>query len=153
LLATVREVVDSTVGNREFQRSFKKIVSQAEQLEERLDGMISTTEPVLKESLKNLHAVSSKLNDMLDVNRAPVEKLLVNAGDLTQDAKDLVVRANALAQQLETIVAKLSSDENSVGLLLQDDKLYREMNQTVRSADTLLRSVLDDGLDINIDFF
>ena len=153
LLAVVRDVVDSTIGNREFQQSFFRIVSQAEQLEQRLDGLIGSTEPVLKASLHNLHTVSTKLNDVLDLNRPPIEALIDNAADLTQDARQLMAQANTLAGKLEMIVAKLEAKDNTVGLLLQDDSFYKEMNQVVQSADTLLRSVLKDGLDINIDFF
>ena len=153
LLAVVRDVVDSTVGNDEFKASLNRIVARAEKLEARLDGMIGETEPLLKGSLPNLHKASVQVNELVDGNRAPAEKLLADAGALTSDARSLVAKADELTGRLDAMLAKLESRDNTVGILLNDDSFYRELSQTVTSADSLLRSVLKDGLDVNIDFF
>ena len=153
LLAVVRDVVDSTVGNDEFKASLNRIVARAEKLETRLDGMIGESEPLLKGSLQNLHKASVKVNELVDGNKAPAEKLLADAGALTSDARSLVAKADELTGRLDAMLAKLESRDNTVGILLNDDSFYRELSQTVTSADSLLRSVLKDGLDVNIDFF
>ena len=122
LLSEVRAVVDSTVGSESFRDGFRRIVSQAERLENRLDGMID-------------------------------EKLLADAGALAVDAQALMARADELAGRLETMLARLESKDNTVGVLLNDDAFYKDLTRTMNSADSLLRSVLRDGLDLNIDFF
>ncbi len=153
LLSEVRAVVDSTVGSESFRNGFRRIVSQAERLENRLDGMIDESEPLLRGSLKNLHSASAKLDALVDRNSAPAEKLLADAGALAVDAQALMARADELAGRLETMLARLESKDNTVGVLLNDDAFYKDLTRTMNSADSLLRSVLRDGLDLNIDFF
>ena len=64
-----------------------------------------------------------------------------------------MARADELAGRLETMLARLASKDNTVGVLLNDDAFYKDLTRTMNSADSLLRSVLRDGLDLNIDFF
>ena len=153
LLSIVRTVVDSTVGDPAFQQSFRRIVSDAEVLEQRLGGMMDKTEPEMMTSLRNLRTASVKLNSLLDTTRAPVVELLADAGHLTQGAQGLLGKADALADRMDRITARLEKTDNTMGALLQDEAFYRDLNQTLGSADSLLRIIIDDGLDINVDFF
>jgi len=153
LLTIVRGVVDSTVGDPVFQQSFRRIVADAERLELRLGGLMDKTEPELMASLRNLRTASVKLNTLIDTTSGPVRGLLADAGGLTADAKGLLTKADELAVRMDRVAAKLESKDNTMGALLQDEAFYRDLNQTVISADSLLRIIIDDGLDINVDFF
>ena len=54
---------------------------------------------------------------------------------------------------LLVLTDKLQSKDNTLGALLNDRKLHDELSTTVESADSLFRTILQDGLDVNIDFF
>ena len=48
---------------------------------------------------------------------------------------------------------RLNTNIGLVGILLNDRTLHDDLVKTVHSADSLVRIILQDGLDINVDFF
>jgi len=62
-----------------------------------------------------------------------------------------------VTQHLDELVAKvqtkLETKDNTIGMLLNDRTLHDDLVKTVHSADSLVRVILHDGLDINVDFF
>lgn len=153
LLATVRTVVDSTIGTAQFQTSFHNIINNAEALENKLAKMLNETDPVLSSSLRNLKQASVKVNDMIDENRAPVQNLLTQSNNLTADAQKVMVSADSITQRLMLITARLEASDNTAGALLNDKEFYEDISGTLNAADSLFRVIINDGLDVNVDIF
>jgi hypothetical protein len=57
------------------------------------------------------------------------------------DVEGTMARVNATIDNLNAFTAKLNSGEGSMGLLLNDASLYNNINNTVRSADSLLTNL------------
>lgn len=57
------------------------------------------------------------------------------------DVEGTMARVNATIDNLNAFTAKLNSGEGSMGLLLNDASLYNNLNNTVRSADSLLSNL------------
>ena len=57
------------------------------------------------------------------------------------DVEGTMARVNATINNLNAFTAKLNSGEGSMGLLLNDASLYNNLNNTVRSADSLLTNL------------
>ena len=57
------------------------------------------------------------------------------------DVEGTMARVNATIDNLNAFTAKLNSGEGSMGLLLNDASLYNNLNNTVRSADSLLTNL------------
>ena len=57
------------------------------------------------------------------------------------DVEGTMTRVNATIDNLNAFTAKLNSGEGSMGLLLNDASLYNNLNNTVRSADSLLTNL------------
>jgi phospholipid/cholesterol/gamma-HCH transport system substrate-binding protein len=72
---------------------------------------------------------------------------------LIKNADQLISELNQVTNRLNTLTQKLQAKDNTAGLLLNDRVLYDDLVNTVNSADSLFRIILQDGLDINVDFF
>jgi len=153
LMEILREVVDSTVARPEFRDGFNRIVTKAEQLEDRLNTLLDDTDPMLRSSLVSLNQAARKVNEMIDENRQPVGDLVSNATSISTDAQAMMVTTDSLLNRMMVLTDKLQSRDNTMGILLNDDQLHRELNSTVQSADSLLQVIIGHGLDVNIDFF
>lgn len=153
LLATVRNVVDSTIGTEQFKTSFHNIVNNAEALENKLAKMLNETDPVLSSSLRNLKQASIKVNEMIDENRAPVQTLLTQSNTLTTDAQKVMLSADSITARLMNITARLEASDNTAGALLNDKEFYTDISGTLNAADSLFRVIIQDGLDVNVDIF
>jgi len=153
LIQTVKMVMDSTVAAPEFQTQFKGLVKNAAHLEDRLLVMVNETDPQLKRSLRSLNAATTKVNTLLDSSQAPIQGLLTQSQGLIKNADGVIGKLDTVTKRLLVLTEKLQSKDNTAGILLNDHELHDELVRTVESADSLFRIILQDGLDINVDFF
>ena len=68
-------------------------------------------------------------------------------------AAELAERGNRVAGGLEEDLARMNSQNGTLGALLNDTALHRDLRATLKSADSLFRKVNKKGLDVNVDFF
>lgn len=153
LIQVVRKVIDSTLATDQFRQRFHRILEKAEILEDRVSILLDETDPALKRTLAGVHEATVKVNELLDSNRAPIEQLLGDARGLTTDARALILTLDTMTNRLVVITDKLQSKDNTLGVLLNDRNIYDDITGTLISADSLLKTIIKDGLDVNIDIF
>ncbi len=119
---------------------------------------------MLKSTLVNLEASARHLNQILADNEAPVdnivkqlEQLSITLGEATpqinsivqnidyiidslaqSNIRTLINDAQATVTNLNEVMAKVERGEGSVGLLMNSDSLYDNINHTVESLNVLL---------------
>lgn len=121
-------------------------------------------DPALANSLHNVQTISSNLTvttaglntlvaginsqmpGMLSKANAALDKAgttLDNTSKLTAnlaavDVQGTMQQVNQTLANVQSVTARLNSNEGSLGLLMNDPKLYHNLNSTVQSADSLL---------------
>lgn len=157
LLESVKQALNSTVVNPEFQDRFKTLLVKAETLEDRVMTMLNTTDPQLRNSLEGLNQVTVKVNELIDGVKSPIDNVFANTEKVVGNADKLLGELETVTNHLDALVIKvqnkIDSKDNTVGILLNDRTLHDDLVKTVHSADSLVRVILQDGLDINVDFF
>ena len=157
LLEAVKTALNGTIANPDFQDRFKTLLVKAENLEDRLMSLVTTTDPQLKKSLANLNKVTVKVNELVDGVKEPINGLFAGTDKVMGNANHLISELEDVTKHLDGLIAKvqskMDSKDNTVGILLNDRQLHDDLVKTVRSADSLFKIILQDGLDINVDFF
>lgn len=157
LLESVKNALNGTISNPEFQDRFKNLLDKAENLEDRLMVLVDNTDPQLKKTLTGLNDATAKVNQLVDGVKPPIDNLFANTDKVVGNADKLIGELEGVTKHLDELVAqvqtKTQSKDNTVGLLLNDRALHDDIIKTVHSADSLFRIILQDGLDINVDFF
>ena len=157
LISSVHQVMDSTIANPEFREKFRTMMDKAEYLEDRLSKMLADTDPQLKKSLLGLNQVVAKVDALLDGVKPPIDNMFANTDKVMSDADKLIGELEGVTNHLDELIVKvqtkIESKDNTVGILLNDRTLHDDLVKTVHSADSLVRVILHDGLDINVDLF
>jgi len=157
LLEAVKTALNGTIASPDFQDRFKTLLVKAENLEDRLMSLVVTTDPQLKKSLANLNKVTVKVNELVDGVKEPINGLFAGTDKVMGNANQLISELEGVTKHLDGLIAKvqtkMDSRDNTVGILLNDRQLHDDLVKTVRSADSLFKIILQDGLDINVDFF
>jgi phospholipid/cholesterol/gamma-HCH transport system substrate-binding protein len=111
------------------------------------DGSLENTLNSLEKTSRELELVSGKLNYTMN-NEIPA--ILKNINTMTTefsgvgnqinqiDLKGTVSRFDKILDEMGTFTVKLNSQENSMGLLLNDKSLYMNLSNTAESANNLL---------------
>ena len=144
--------LDSSLGainkilNPDFQknvdRSFVSIANSLQTLEgvtKKIDGIIGGQTAHINDMLTNATVITTNLktssehvND-ITANFSKVSKDLSNS-----NIKQTLDNANKAVADLQAAMAKINSDKGTVGMLLNDDKLYKNLADASGSLNALL---------------
>lgn len=88
----------------------------------------------------NLNQLTASLNETEKKFRPIIDKMDHLADSLNDlQLKRVVNNANAAMKNLNEITSKINNNKGTLGLLLNDRKLYDQLNETTHSLDTLIK--------------
>jgi phospholipid/cholesterol/gamma-HCH transport system substrate-binding protein len=137
----------------------QNMLPQVEQMLPKLDSILTGLQTLLaegrlKETLINVNEMTAELNttsrNLNKMMKGDVPAILgnlktttSNLAKLSDNAKDIDVDALAKSVErtlanVEEITKQLNSTDNSLGLLLNSDGVYRNLNNTLAHADSLM---------------
>ena len=90
-----------------------------------------------------LNRLTASLNQQMPGTLTKVDGLLDNTTTLTKNLSELdlamtMAKVNSTLQNVEQMTAKLNSNEGTIGLLMRDQELYRNMTSTMGHVDSLV---------------
>ena len=90
-----------------------------------------------------LNRLTASLNQQVPGTLTKVDGLLDNTTTLTKNLSELdiamtMAKVNSTLQNVEQMTAKLNSNEGTLGLLMRDQELYRNMASTMGHVDSLM---------------
>ncbi len=153
MVKSLRAVMDSTVGKPEFVASFNTVVKQTEDLSSRLGAFLHDVDPKVRHSLSNLEDASARVHILLRDQEVPVKNIIQNGQEVSSKLRDVVEKADRVADEMNRLLAKVNSDKSPLGAMLNDSTFYFELRSTLTSADSLFRHIEKKGLDVNVNLF
>lgn len=119
--------------------NFQSIVRNLTQTSASLQSLLKAQSNVIAKTLGNMNQVTGNLaqnNDAINRTISNVETATGKLAALNLDST--ITNLNKTVSDLSGIVAKANSNDGSLGLLLNDAKLYQNLENTSRSMNTLL---------------
>jgi phospholipid/cholesterol/gamma-HCH transport system substrate-binding protein len=97
----------------------------------------------LAKTSNELNLLTASLNHQMPSMLTKADGLLDNTNTLTKNLSDLdlaltMSKVNNTLQNVEQMTAKLNSNEGTLGLLMRDQELYRNMSSTMGHVDSLM---------------
>jgi phospholipid/cholesterol/gamma-HCH transport system substrate-binding protein len=149
---------DSTGPLAESARDLQATMSNLKDATGRMNLLLQRSSPALERTLANVASLTSTLegqqNKIASIisNADSLSQQMVDAqlGQAVQDAKQTIVQLNetlAVAQTalggVNEMIGNLKKGEGTLGLLLQDEALYNNLNTMSYSLDSLLTDLQD----------
>lgn len=153
LVKSLHNIMDSTVGKPEFVASFNNVVGQTQELSTRLNVFIKEIDPKVKHSLANLEDASQRVHILIKDQEMPVKNIIQNGQEVSGKLRDVVDKADKVADEMNRLLAKVNSSNSTLGAMLNDSTFYLELRGTLNSADSLFRHIEKKGLDVNVNLF
>lgn len=141
LLSSVNNIVDARF-QKNINRSFQSIANTLETLEgtsKKVDGLIGNQTSRIDAILGNAESITTNLKN----NNQHLNNILANFDKVSDDvAKSNILEtlqsANTAIADLQATINKINKGEGSVGLLLNDDTLYQNLNNAAKNLDNLM---------------
>lgn len=136
----------NTILNPNFQKnvdkSFNSISATLAALEstsKKVDNLVGSEGSRVSVILANVEAISSNLKQ----NNQKISAILNNINSITDQVaaanfKQTIENANKAVTDLQTIVGKINNGQGSLGMLVNDTKLYDNLNNASKNLDNLM---------------
>ena len=134
LIQVMGSIIDPAMKN-----NLNQIVRNLTTSSASLEGLLNQQTGTLAKTLGNMNAVTGNLakqNETINKTIANLETATSKLAEL--DIDSTMQNLNSSVNRLNAIIAKADSKEGSIGLLLNDTKLYDNLEGTSKSLNTLL---------------
>lgn len=119
----------------------QQIGTQMEQVLGRLRSAIKNLNTILNDNSRKVSGLVSNLDKMAKNNRPDVAAIVSEVKKSSSDFAGTVSDARIAARRLDNILTALETGQGSLGRLLNDPRLYHNVNQAVLDLDTLINDV------------
>src|SRR5690606_18564319 len=104
-----------------------------------VEGLMGSERIRLAKIMQNLESITNNFKN----NSSRIDQILTNLDNLSSDLsqteiKATVDNANKAMQDVQSITDKINKGEGSIGMLVNDDKLYNNLNNASEKLDQLI---------------
>jgi phospholipid/cholesterol/gamma-HCH transport system substrate-binding protein len=130
-----------TVFDPEMKKNIALSVSNLSASTANLNGLLQKN-GALEKTLQNFNSISGNIKN----NNDTINTILANAASFSSQLKDLQLSATIAsidnsAEQLNTMLKKINDSEGTLGALINDKKLYSNLNNTTTNLTLLLQDL------------
>ncbi|MBC7757950.1 MAG: MCE family protein, partial [Phormidesmis sp. FL-bin-119] len=137
--------VNSTLSpefQRNFDKSFASIARTLETLEgttKTVDGLVTTQSSKIAGIMSNLESITGNFKN----NNSKITTIMNNFEKLSDDVAkanfaQTIGEANKAVADLQTIVNKVNTGQGTLGQLINDEKMYNNLNNASANLDKLM---------------
>jgi len=119
--------------------NFHKTMSNLESASMGMNNMVTAEQSKLNKILSNVESISANLKN----NNEEIENILKNFSQISDtlakaQIASTVSNANKTLAEAAAVIAKINKGEGSLGMLLNNDSLYNNLNSSAANLDRLL---------------
>jgi phospholipid/cholesterol/gamma-HCH transport system substrate-binding protein len=150
VLGNLNSVFDQ--GNKD---NLKAVLANLKTSTDNLSVLLNSKDGALAKTLKNAETFTTNLNGNNEKLNSTIDNLKNTSQKLSDlQLKETVANLNNTITQLQTILQKANKGEGTLGLLVNDSKLYNNLQNTSRSLNILLDDLrLNPKRYINVSVF
>ncbi len=150
LIKNVNTIVNSTIGDTSFVSVFKKLEIRLDSISLITKNILSKNQPFIDSSIENINMVTTDLRALLNRNSNNIDTIVKNGANLTTYALNVTSRIDTLAFSVQKIVDQIDSGKGSIGMLMKDERFYKDLKTTVGDLDILVNEVKSDALKLKV---
>jgi len=141
ILTSVNSILNPNF-QKNVDKSFNSISATLASLEstsKKVDNLVGSEGSRISAILANVEAISSNLKQ----NNQKISSILNNINNITDQVaaanfKQTIENANKAVGEMQTIVSKINNGQGTLGLLVNDTKMYENLNNASKNLDNLM---------------
>jgi phospholipid/cholesterol/gamma-HCH transport system substrate-binding protein len=141
ILSSVNSILNPNF-QKNVDKSFNSIAGTLASLEttsKKVDGLVGSESARIEAIFKNVEGITDNLNN----NNQKISDILTNINTVTDkfaaaNFKQTLDNANNAIADLQSVISGIKDGKGSLGLLLNDDKMYQNLNNASKNLDELM---------------
>lgn len=146
-LASINRILNPNF-QKNVDRSFASIANSLQTLEgttKKIDALVAAQSGHINGILSNAEDVSANLKTTTGGLNGITNNLQRFSGDLANsNVKQTLDNANKAVADLQSVISKINTNQGSLGLLMNDDKLYKNLQNASNSLNQLFIDVKEN---------
>lgn len=148
VLANLKQAVDSlkmvlgnlnSVFDESNKANLKAVIANLKNTSANLNELLNSKDGALAKTLNNAEQFTTNLNKNNENLNKTIENFKNTSQKLSElELKETVASLTQTVNQLQTVLDKINKGDGSLGLLINDKKLYNNLENTVRSVNILI---------------
>ncbi|MBC6110360.1 MlaD family protein [Pedobacter fastidiosus] len=141
ILSSVNSILNPNF-QKNVDKSFSSIAGTLASLEttsKKVDGLVGSESARIEAIFKNVEGITANLNN----NNKKISDILTNINTVTDkfaaaNFKETLDKANSAIADLQSVISGIKDGKGSLGLLLNDTKMYDNLNSASKNLDELM---------------
>lgn len=141
ILSSVNSILNPNF-QKNVDKSFNSIAGTLASLEttsKKVDGLVGSESARIEAIFKNVEGITANLNN----NNKKISDILTNINTVTDkfaaaNFKQTLDNANNAIADLQSVISSIKDGKGSLGLLLNDNKMYENLNNASKNLDALM---------------
>jgi phospholipid/cholesterol/gamma-HCH transport system substrate-binding protein len=141
ILSSVNSILNPNF-QKNVDKSFNSIAGTLASLEttsKKVDGLVGSESARIEAIFKNVEGITANLNN----NNQKISDILTNINTVTDkfaaaNFKQTLDNANNAIADLQSVISGIKDGKGSLGLLLNDNKMYQNLNNASKNLDELM---------------
>jgi phospholipid/cholesterol/gamma-HCH transport system substrate-binding protein len=141
ILSSVNSILNPNF-QKNVDKSFNSIAGTLASLEttsKKVDALVGSESARIQAIFKNVEGITANLNN----NNQKISDILTNINTVTDkfaaaNFKQTLDNANNAIADLQSVISGIKNGKGSLGLLLNDDKMYQNLNNASKNLDELM---------------
>jgi phospholipid/cholesterol/gamma-HCH transport system substrate-binding protein len=138
LLARQLEATASVLNHND---RLSKTVDNFSRTSEQLSLAVSENRATLREVLVNLASASRSAKSITTDREEQIKRTIDHFSVAAENMEHLSVRLDSLRMTIQNVSGKLDRGEGTLGKLVQDEKLYTDLSQSVKTLNELIADI------------
>ncbi|MCZ2444250.1 MAG: MlaD family protein [Flavobacteriales bacterium] len=147
IIVPIQTILDEE-GTRRLAESLQRIPRILKNLESttlRIDTLVAQEKSKLSRIISNVESITDNLRKNNDV----IGSILENVNEITDSLaksnfKETIANATSVIGKIDLMMDKISRGEGTLGALLYDDKIYRELDAAAENLNKLISDIEDN---------
>lgn len=140
-IVAISQQLDSIAVAMNAGGGMRRTVTSMRHTAEELSGMVAENRAALRSTLANFSATSATTKSLVVGREAQLRATMDHFQSAAENLDRLTGRLDSLRASVQTTASKLDSGQGTLGMLVNDDKLYRSLNASVADLQKLINDV------------
>jgi len=139
ILAELESLIRDS-GRKDIEETLRNVNSVSSQL----DALVKETNNDVKQSISSLRSMLDNLSDLTSEERGELQRTLANLEATTAELEKMSGNLNKMSVDLASVMKKINDGEGTLGLLVNDPKLYHNLDTLTVNLNRLVQNVNDN---------
>lgn len=133
--------IHETIGNPKARASIQESLENIRKFSKVLADLLDQQEGDLTMALRDLRSASRSFRELVEANRSRMDSTMDRFHRASVDLGQLTQQLSEVSATFKRIADKIERGEGTLGELVQDETLYRDIKKTVKSLDELILDI------------